>query len=114
MAGDVARGAHYDRRFEELAARGVDLHGEADFVDSYGPASVLDAGCGTGRVAIELHAAGGPLVIIFHSVKQSTERYADEGSRHGPAEPPGSDGFEEASAEAGGQRSSLLPRHRRA
>jgi SAM-dependent methyltransferase len=29
MAGDVPRGAQYDRRFEELAARGVDMHGEA-------------------------------------------------------------------------------------
>ena len=58
MTGDVPRGAAYDRRFEELAARGVDMHGEADLVDSYEPASVLDAGCGTGRVAIELHRRG--------------------------------------------------------
>jgi SAM-dependent methyltransferase len=58
LAGDVPRGAAYDRRFEELAARGVDMHGEAELVDSYDPASVLDAGCGTGRVAIELHRRG--------------------------------------------------------
>jgi SAM-dependent methyltransferase len=64
MAGDVPRGAQYDRRFEELAARGVDLHGEADFVDSYGPASVLDAGCGTGRVAIELSRRGRRVVGV--------------------------------------------------
>ena len=31
------------------------MHGEAALVDSYGPKSVLDAGCGTGRVALELH-----------------------------------------------------------
>jgi SAM-dependent methyltransferase len=31
----------------------MDMHGEADLVDSYDPSSVLDAGCGTGRVAIE-------------------------------------------------------------
>jgi SAM-dependent methyltransferase len=58
MAGDAPRGEEYDRRFDELAARGVDLHGEADLIDSYDPASVLDAGCGTGRVAIELGRRG--------------------------------------------------------
>jgi len=58
MAGDAPRGEAYDRRFEELAARGVDMHGEANLVDSYHPASVLDAGCGTGRVAIELSRRG--------------------------------------------------------
>ncbi len=37
-----------------MADTGESVHGEADFVASLGPASVLDAGCGTGRVAIEL------------------------------------------------------------
>ena len=58
MSGDVRRGAAYDKRFADLAATGVDMHGEASFVESYGPASVLDAGCGTGRVAIELDRRG--------------------------------------------------------
>jgi SAM-dependent methyltransferase len=58
MAGDGPRGEAYDRRFEELAARGVAMHGEADLIDAYGPASILDAGCGTGRVAIELGRRG--------------------------------------------------------
>ena len=58
MSGDVPRGAAYDKRFADLAATGVDMHGEASFVESYGPASVLDAGCGTGRVAIELDRRG--------------------------------------------------------
>jgi SAM-dependent methyltransferase len=58
MRGDAPRGEEYDRRFEELAARGVDMHGEADLIDSYDPISVLDAGCGTGRVAIELRRRG--------------------------------------------------------
>lgn len=48
----------YDRRWEEMAAEGVDIHGEADFVASLGPSSVLDAGCGTGRVALELARRG--------------------------------------------------------
>jgi len=55
---DVPRGAAYDRRFDDLAAGGIDVHGEAALVDSYGPGSVLDAGCGTGRVAIELSRRG--------------------------------------------------------
>jgi SAM-dependent methyltransferase len=55
---DVPRGAAYDRRFDDLASAGVDVHGEAALVDSYGPGTVLDAGCGTGRVAIELSRRG--------------------------------------------------------
>jgi SAM-dependent methyltransferase len=54
----VPRGAAYDRRFEDLAAGGFDVHGEAALVDSYRPDAVLDAGCGTGRVAIELSRRG--------------------------------------------------------
>lgn len=51
--GDV-----YQRRIEQLAAEGGDPHGEADLVGRYRPRSVLDAGCGTGRVAIELARRG--------------------------------------------------------
>lgn len=54
----VRRGDDYDRRFRALAAAGVHVHGEADRVAAYGPRSVLDAGCGTGRVAIELARRG--------------------------------------------------------
>lgn len=64
MAGDLPRGTHYDRRFNELAARGVEMHGEVDLVDSYAPDSVLDAGCGTGRVAIELSRRGRSVVGV--------------------------------------------------
>lgn len=38
------------------------MHGEAALVASYGPATVLDAGCGTGRVAIELAHRGHDVV----------------------------------------------------
>jgi SAM-dependent methyltransferase len=55
---DRPRGADYDRRFEDLAAGGMDMHGEAALVSEYAPESVLDAGCGTGRVAIELSRRG--------------------------------------------------------
>lgn len=55
---DVARGADYDLRWQRLAAEGRSVHGEADFIGRFGPSTVLDAGCGTGRVAIELAARG--------------------------------------------------------
>lgn len=48
----------YDERWRQMAAAGENPHGEADFVCSYRPLSVLDGGCGTGRVAIELAARG--------------------------------------------------------
>ena len=56
-AGD---GASYARRFADLAASGQDMHGEATFCASrLAPgARVLDAGCGTGRVAVRLAELG--------------------------------------------------------
>jgi SAM-dependent methyltransferase len=51
-------GAHYQSRFDALAAQGHDVHGEAAFVLGFDPGTVLDAGCGTGRVAIELARRG--------------------------------------------------------
>jgi 2-polyprenyl-3-methyl-5-hydroxy-6-metoxy-1,4-benzoquinol methylase len=59
-------GESYQRRFDELAATGADVHGEADFVMGLSPASVLDAGCGTGRVAIELARRGVEVVGVDH------------------------------------------------
>ena len=51
-------GDAYQRRLDDVAAAGGDVHGEAAFVRSLAPVSVLDAGCGTGRVAIELARHG--------------------------------------------------------
>jgi SAM-dependent methyltransferase len=53
-------GDAYQARFDALEASGTDVHGEATFARSLepAPASVLDAGCGTGRVAIELARHG--------------------------------------------------------
>ncbi|MCU1368608.1 MAG: SAM-dependent methyltransferase [Ilumatobacteraceae bacterium] len=50
--------ADYDARFERLAASGKDVHGEADLIESLHPTAVLDAGCGTGRIAIEIARRG--------------------------------------------------------
>ena len=51
-------GDAYQARFDALAASGKDVHGEASFVETFEPRSVLDAGCGSGRVAIELARRG--------------------------------------------------------
>jgi SAM-dependent methyltransferase len=51
-------GSDYQARFDTLAAAGADVHGEATFVRAFHPATVLDAGCGSGRVAIELARHG--------------------------------------------------------
>ena len=62
----------YDQRWESMAARGESVHGEADAVTRLierhvadgvgadGPrvCHVLDAGCGTGRLAVELERRG--------------------------------------------------------
>ena len=60
----VQRGADYDERWARMAAAGVSIHGEADFVGRFEPTSVLDAGCGTGRVAIELARRGVDVVGV--------------------------------------------------
>jgi 2-polyprenyl-3-methyl-5-hydroxy-6-metoxy-1,4-benzoquinol methylase len=54
------RGPEYAEQFRALVAGGVDVHGEAAFLDGLvGPGSrVLDAGCGTGRVGLELARRG--------------------------------------------------------
>jgi SAM-dependent methyltransferase len=48
----------YYSRWQRLEAIGQPTHGEADFIESFHPSSVLDAGCGMGRVAIELARRG--------------------------------------------------------
>jgi SAM-dependent methyltransferase len=56
------RGDDYDARWRSLEASGHNIHGEADLVAALlaesGGSSVLDAGCGTGRVGIELARRG--------------------------------------------------------
>ncbi len=52
--------ASYDQQWATLDQP----HGEADLVASYGPTRVLDAGCGTGRVAIELARRGHDVVGV--------------------------------------------------
>lgn len=60
----VPRGEHYDAQFAALEQSGRDVHGEATFVASLGVRRILDAGCGTGRVAIELARRGYEVVGV--------------------------------------------------
>jgi SAM-dependent methyltransferase len=59
---EAPRGDEYDSRWARLAAQGQNVHGEADLIEALlresGGSRVLDAGCGTGRVAIELARRG--------------------------------------------------------
>lgn len=57
---DVAGREEYSRRFTDIAARGGDIAGEARFVDALAGrgSTILDAGCGTGRVAAALARSG--------------------------------------------------------
>lgn len=51
----------YDRRWEDMVARGESVHGELDFIERHvtdEAIDILDAGCGTGRLAIEAHRRG--------------------------------------------------------
>jgi SAM-dependent methyltransferase len=54
------RASAYSARFDRLAAAGAGVHGEADLVTALVPAGalILDAGCGTGRVAARLAEVG--------------------------------------------------------
>ena len=51
-------GREYQARIDAMVIEGKDVHGEVRLVLSLGPASVLDAGCGTGRVTVELAMEG--------------------------------------------------------
>lgn len=73
-------GDAYDARYERLAAAGGDVHGEANFVMRFWPTSVLDAGCGTGRVARELARRGVDVegVDIDEEMLQTARRKAPD------------------------------------
>lgn len=64
MESNLSRGDRYERTYELRSAAGEDVHGEANFVMRFSPGSVLDAGCGTGRVGRELYRRGVDVVGV--------------------------------------------------
>jgi SAM-dependent methyltransferase len=75
IATRTRTGQEYDAPYEARAAAGANVHGEADLIASLlratvlppgadTPQHVLDAGCGTGRIAIELARRGFAVVGI--------------------------------------------------
>ena len=65
-------GAAYDAPYRARSTAGEDVHGEANAVQalqSTRPFSVLDAGCGTGRIAIELARRGMDIVGVDLDVR---------------------------------------------
>jgi SAM-dependent methyltransferase len=66
IARDPGHSARYIERFKLLAAQGQDLYGEARLIDTMvgRGAAILDAGCGPGRHAGYLHAAGHRVVGV--------------------------------------------------
>ncbi|WP_422746878.1 class I SAM-dependent DNA methyltransferase [Mycobacterium sp. WMMD1722] len=68
QGADAPRGDDYDARWRRMADAGANVHGEADLVERLlrgnGGMRVLDAGCGTGRVAVELATRGFEVVGV--------------------------------------------------
>lgn len=54
----------YESRWDRMAEKGENPHGEVDFVMQFEPKTALDAGCGFGRVGIELHARGVEIIGV--------------------------------------------------
>jgi SAM-dependent methyltransferase len=64
MEPTLSRGDMYERTYELRSAAGEDVHGEANFVTRFSPGSLLDAGCGTGRVGREVFRRGVDVVGV--------------------------------------------------
>lgn len=66
VSGGIDAAHAYQHRFDELVREGADIDGEARFVTELRdpPARILDAGCGTGRVATKLTALGHDVVGV--------------------------------------------------
>jgi len=88
LASGAPRGADYDEQFS-LRLGAENPHGEADFVEdligrvrapSPQAASILDAGCGTGRVGIELARRGFQILGVDNdrAMIQQAQRKAPE------------------------------------
>jgi len=62
-----------------MEGRGENAHGEVDCLERLGARSVLDAGCGTGRIAIELARRGHDAVGVDLDAEMLTTARAKRG-----------------------------------
>ncbi len=71
--------AAYAARFRAMADRGEDVHGEAALVTALrpAPARILDAGCGTGRIAVRLASSGYDVVGVDVDVSMLDQARAE-------------------------------------
>jgi len=58
----------YDSRWDRMAAAGASVDDEAELVCRLGGERILDAGCGTGRLAVELARRGRSVVGVDNDV----------------------------------------------
>lgn len=60
--------AEYETRWEHQAEAGADIHGEADLIERFlpdpGNGTVVDGGCGTGRIGVELARRGHTVIGV--------------------------------------------------
>ena len=84
LAKNRMSGDEYDAQYERDAAAGKNVHGEADFLEAYSVGSVLDAGCGTGRVGRELARRGHDVVGVDldEALLQTARRKAPDVAWH--------------------------------
>lgn len=78
---DPTHSQRYAQRWERLEAEGNDIHGEARAIDAMAQrgAAILDAGCGNGRLAGYLAAAGHDVMGIDldpHLVEVANTKYS--------------------------------------
>ncbi|MEE4024567.1 class I SAM-dependent methyltransferase [Gordonia sp. PKS22-38] len=83
---NAPKGDKYDERWQHLLSAGQNIHGQADLVQSLigdrTDQRILDAGCGTGRVAIELRRRGFAVVGV-----DSDDHMLSTARRNGPDVP---------------------------
>ncbi|MDP9182387.1 MAG: class I SAM-dependent methyltransferase [Actinomycetota bacterium] len=79
LASQADTAKRYAETFAAAAASGQDVHGEASFVHGLGssPSRVLDAGCGTGRVAVRLAELGHDVVGVDLDQRMLDQARAD-------------------------------------
>lgn len=62
----------YESRWTGPAAAGASVHGEADLIERFARGTIVDAGCGTGRISVELARRGHTVIGIDNDAEMLT------------------------------------------